>query len=328
MITDINEKLEELEIKQNIDINSDIRSWYVQNFPDDELGTEIHSGVSFQSLYDNLSSNDIYGIIGIDDSTIRERCFSKLAELVGVEYSVIYDKWLNAEIPDNFNPIKQPVVTILWSENMNFESGQKMPLHKAEKLFAYLDENYPQKQGYDKTQFRIDYMYDGVRNNYVGRYDIGDRENGIVNHIENYFKYNLRPEFLESVKATMGQEGVDEIKENASKALEFFIPYLKLHINLSEIEDTANKALNNTTVSETDKAYYSAMCDYVHNSRVMLNTSFIENKLPEPPKKEDFSVNQDKAQSKKPSIKKQLEKDKTTEKPKKQSKKKTQELEV
>ena len=39
-------------------------------------------------------------------------------------------------------------------------------------------------------------------------------------------------------------------------------------------------ALKDKTVPETDfKAYYSAMCDYVHNSRVTLNTALAEVKL-------------------------------------------------
>lgn len=65
---------------------------------------EIYTGVSFQKLYDMLSSNDLYSIIGINDTVVRERCFSKLAELMQVDYSVIYEKWLNAEIPDMLNP--------------------------------------------------------------------------------------------------------------------------------------------------------------------------------------------------------------------------------
>lgn len=102
MITDITEKITELEMLQ------DIKSWYMQKFPDDELGAEIHTGVSFQMLYDNLSSTDISNIIGISDSVIRERCFSKLAELMRVNYDVIYDKWLNAEkITDKKPSIKK-----------------------------------------------------------------------------------------------------------------------------------------------------------------------------------------------------------------------------
>ena len=100
-------------------------------------------------------------------------------------------------------------------------------------------------------------------------------------------------------------------------------------------------ALKDKTVPETDKAYYSAMCDYVHNSRITLNTALGEVKLPEPPQKEDFigtptmAESEQKAKTtqktdKKPSIRKQLkeEKAKTEKAPKKQTKKKTQDLEV
>ena len=333
MITDISEKLKELEKEKSVDLNSDISAWYAAEFSDDEMKDEIYTGVSFQKLYDMLSSNDLYSIIGIDDTVVRERCFSKLAELMQVDYSVIYEKWLNAKIPDMLNPAKQPIVTILWSESPHFETGQKMPLNKADKLFTYLDESYPENQGYDKTKFRIDYMYNGMRDNYIGRYDIGDRENGLINHIENHFKGSLTPEYLESVRQATGQKGVDEVTDSANTALNLFVPYLRLHISMSEIEETANMALKDKTVPETDKAYYSAMCDYVHNSRTTLNTALGDVKLPEPPQKEDFIGTPTMAESgqkaktaqkteKKPSIRKQLkeEKAKTEKAPKKPAK--------
>lgn len=207
MITDISEKLKELEKEKSVDLNSDISAWYAAEFSDDEMKDEIYTGVSFQKLYDMLSSNDLYSIIGIDDTVVRERCFTKLAELMQVDYSVIYDMWLNAEIPDSLNPSKQPIVTIIWSESVNLQDGQKLPLNKADKLFTYLDESYPENQGYDKTKFRIDYMYNGMRDNYIGRYDIGDRENGLINHIENHFRGSLTPEYLESVRQATGQNG-------------------------------------------------------------------------------------------------------------------------
>ena len=363
MITDISEKLKELEKEKSFDFNSDISAWYAAEFSDDEMKDEIYTGVSFQKLNDMLSSNDLYSIIGVDDTVVRERCFSKLAELMQVDYSVIYEKWLNAEIPDALNPSKQPIVTIIWSESPHFETGQKIPLHSADKLFAHLDESYPENQGYDKVKFRIDYVYSGMRDNYIGRYDIGDRENGLINHIENHFKGSITPEYLESVRQATGQKGVDEVTDSANTALNLFVPYLRLHISMSEIEETANMALKDKTVPETDKAYYSAMCDYVHNSRVTLNTALGDVKLPEPPQKEDFigtptmaeleqkahsgepvsvmdiaaAANAEKKKTKtaqktdkKPSIRKQLkeEKAKTEKAPKKPAKKKTQDLEV
>ena len=93
---------------------------------------------------------------------------------------------------------------------------------------------------------------------------------------------------MESVRQATGQKGVDEVTDRANTALNLFVPYLRLHISMSEIEETANMALKDKTVPETDKAYYSAMCDYVHNSRVTLNTALGDVKLPEPPQKEDF----------------------------------------
>ena len=123
--------------------------------------------------------------------------------------------------------------------------------------------------------------------------------------------------------------------DSANTALNLFVPYLRLHISMSEIEETANMALKDKTVPETDKAYYSAMCDYVHNSRVTLNTAPVRLNCRSRRKKRILSVhllwqNQSRKQRrrrkqiKKPSIRKQLneEKAKTEKAPKKAAKSK------
>ena len=38
---------------------------------------------------------DVYNILGVGDSMIRERVFEELSKILGVDYDVIYQKWLN-----------------------------------------------------------------------------------------------------------------------------------------------------------------------------------------------------------------------------------------
>ena len=74
-----------------------IRDYYVRNFPSDELGIEINSKATFEGLFRVLDNyGDVYHYIGVADSLIRERCFEKLAEIMGVDYNEIYNQWLMA----------------------------------------------------------------------------------------------------------------------------------------------------------------------------------------------------------------------------------------
>lgn len=102
----------------------------------------------------------------------------------------------------------QPFVQIIWSENPNekLKNGNVMSLQEAEYLFRTIDDDirsrnleyeymtFDEKQawlnspnnriGYDKTKFVI------VNDNYVycGRYDLGDGDGGLIEHIRNFWE--------------------------------------------------------------------------------------------------------------------------------------------
>ena len=72
-----------------------IREYYLERFPADELGIEINDNVTFDGLFRVLDNyGDVYHYIGVSDSLVRERCFEKLAEIMGVNYNEIYNQWL------------------------------------------------------------------------------------------------------------------------------------------------------------------------------------------------------------------------------------------
>ena len=86
-----------------------IKKWYVENYPSDDLGTTLSASTTFLDLNNLLNSgkgSDVYELLGGDaDSIIRERCFTKLAELTGQNYNSIYNKWLNS--PDKEDEIEK-----------------------------------------------------------------------------------------------------------------------------------------------------------------------------------------------------------------------------
>ena len=76
--------------------NMKIKKWYMENYPQDELGKEI-SNITFYELFEILDRRkDVYPYLA-DDSVVRERVFAKLAEIAEVSYDYIYDQWLLCE---------------------------------------------------------------------------------------------------------------------------------------------------------------------------------------------------------------------------------------
>lgn len=340
MITKIGEKLKTLEMERanEPDLTSSVGSWYVYHYPSDEYGIDIKPDITFADLAVMIDDGtDIYSAVGIGDSVIRERCFTKLAELLDVPYDTVYDKWINAgkDIPDELNPNITPVVTIPFSESNDIKNGTKMPLYKADEFLEKLDMQVDKNEGYYKTDFQIDYIFHGEPDTYTGRYDLGDRDGGLINHIKSYMEYYRYDEGEQSRIAKLGPDALEEHNAKYDMGLNELIPYFNLHKELSVLEEMAKTTLKDNSISDTDKLYYNAVCTYVSDCRKELNNSENGYNLSIPmPKKEDFIKQAPTAEktkkAKKPSIRKQLEKnkEKTAEAPKKTPKKKSKDLEV
>jgi len=72
-----------------------LRDWYIDHFPDDELGFEIDPEATFQGLFEALDCyRNVYDYIGVGDSVIRERLFEGLALFIDADYDYIYDQWM------------------------------------------------------------------------------------------------------------------------------------------------------------------------------------------------------------------------------------------
>lgn len=74
-----------------------IRTYYLETYPDDDLGREINKDATFLGLFRELVAvRDVYKFIGVSDSLVRERLFDKLAKLLNEPYEYIYKLWLNS----------------------------------------------------------------------------------------------------------------------------------------------------------------------------------------------------------------------------------------
>lgn len=194
---------------------------------------------------------------------------------------------------DNFptpDPNGEPIVTIIWSEHSRFHDGETMSLSEANALIGNLDAAVTKEDGYYKTKFRIDFVMDGQPDNYGGRQDLGDGDGTLIDHIEKYHTYYENNEQWDNYLLQHGgTERLEADKAERSMLLNEFVPYLKLHENLSKMEQTATKALEeNGSMTGTETAYHTAMQEYVSKCRGMVNSGDYD--LPPAPQLKDFDT--------------------------------------
>lgn len=73
-----------------------VKDNYVQDFPTDDLGKEINENLNYLQVFNGLlSGDDIYEMMGVEDSLIRERVLRMLAYLMEMDYQIIYYLWLD-----------------------------------------------------------------------------------------------------------------------------------------------------------------------------------------------------------------------------------------
>ena len=185
------------------------------------------------------------------------------------------------------DPTAEPVVTILFTESPDLEMGQQMPLHGADALFARLDAEHRGGGYYDKTDFRIDFTFQGEPHSYSGRQDFGDRDGSLMEHIGEYQTFYLNDEkWKDHLTRQGGPEAWAEDHASREAFLTEIIPYMELHCNLSRLEQEAQTRLaSSDTLTPEETAYYGALVDYAMECRPLLNHG---EPLPEMPKLTDF----------------------------------------
>ena len=194
---------------------------------------------------------------------------------------------------DNFpppDPNAEPTVTIIWSEHSRFHDGETMSLSEANALIESLDRATVSEDGYYKTKFRIDFVMDGQPDNYIGRQDLGDGDGTLIEHIESYHAYyENNADWDNYLLHSGGTEALEADKAQREMLLHEFVPYLKLHNNLSNMERIATKALQeNGNMTPAETAYHTAMKEYVSKCRTMVNSG--DYNLPPDPQLKDFDT--------------------------------------
>ena len=76
-----------------------LRHYYINSYPSDTLCKEMNKYVTFVDLFECLDNyQDVYSLINVYDSLVRERLFDKLSQMMCVDYNYIYNQWIKSSI--------------------------------------------------------------------------------------------------------------------------------------------------------------------------------------------------------------------------------------
>lgn len=71
-----------------------VKPWYKANYPTDDLADKLNENTQFQDVWQAIHNGvDVYSVLGVGDSLVRERVFEELSKIYKVKYDYIYTKW-------------------------------------------------------------------------------------------------------------------------------------------------------------------------------------------------------------------------------------------
>ena len=101
------DKKEESKLQEDFDPTLDLRvkPRFEERFPEEgSFIDQIPEDLTFRKVLDALNNEeDIYDVIGVNDSVVREEIFILLSDLLEVEYDEIYQLWLHGPKKDKAN---------------------------------------------------------------------------------------------------------------------------------------------------------------------------------------------------------------------------------
>lgn len=164
-------------------------------------------------------------------------------------------------------------VEILYSENSGLQENSIFSFEEANKIYAELDEQRCLERergdwyGYDKTDFAIHTVINGEPYTYEGRYDIGDGEGTLLNHIEASLDWRLS--YSDDLHI------IEEELEELEFANDEFVPLLKnlvgeLETTVFDREDSIETAIAGTLSPTTEEYVQATLSDdfiYDNNDR-------------------------------------------------------------
>lgn len=76
-------------------LETTLKEYYKEKHPTDDICDSMNDQATFRDLIIQLIDHeDVYDIIGVGDSLVRECLFEGLSKLFLVDYDYVYDLWL------------------------------------------------------------------------------------------------------------------------------------------------------------------------------------------------------------------------------------------
>ncbi len=81
---------------KNKNMGSKVKTWYVKEYPNDDIGIELNPKITFTNiLFCLIHKEDVYPILGVCDSVLRERVFMEISYRLDLPYKDVYNLWVN-----------------------------------------------------------------------------------------------------------------------------------------------------------------------------------------------------------------------------------------
>ena len=206
-----------------------VSKWYMKTYPTDELGGEINQKLTLWDFYNALSQNrDIYKVIGVGDSVVRERIFEKLSKVLGVAYDTIYNMWESINEANGKVDLSLPFAVIRKGGSIGSSTKNYIPTDKGVIVSTFNNQNdakeeaaslrktlSPQAKQYYKTTYTVTKLTDYKRKLIKNKTEsINEASDEFVIYVE---KDNGRKKLLHNNKSSRAAKMF--ITKNANKIL-------------------------------------------------------------------------------------------------------------
>ncbi|HHX08380.1 MAG TPA: ImmA/IrrE family metallo-endopeptidase [Chloroflexi bacterium] len=180
----------------------------------------------------------------------------------------------------------EPQVTFTRSELDDIPSGMSLPLSQANRLMERLD----QRQAIDRqrsdyagpltysTDFRIEYIKEGIPAAYTGKQEIGAGEGSLSHHMQLTVQEALSDRIWRNYLNEMGETQLQADPNALEDVRNRLLPYFNQHQALTFLKErTEGYQAGLASVAEEKRealtAYYADVSSYVQENRLQMNLS-------------------------------------------------------
>lgn len=143
--------------------NTKVKDWYKDTFPSDELGDNINPDITFYDVFETLDHyKDIYELLGVDDSAVRERVFYGLDDMLDEPHGYSYEQWQLASKTTESKEIKTESDTINVEDDISetFNPSYKAFENNFGKIYIVKDKYDKLYKVYKEDKLNLDdYIY-------------------------------------------------------------------------------------------------------------------------------------------------------------------------